>query len=194
MKYLIAITILFSSFNIFAQASTFMTYILDVSVDITECEIQALDGSRYSNPGKIESIKDGLVTLRITPDRYYLVRINDSLDYRIDGPEYYNTLKQVNPNFEADASGSFLKVDTESDELVYRVQLGAYNGPIHNLFQDYERIYEQKIPNTEVTRYMIGAYSNLSTAKSALKEVLDGSQQRAFIVSYENGKRSFIGK
>ena len=216
MKYLIAITILFSSFNIFAQASTFMTYILDVSVDIKECEIQALDGSRYSNPGKIESIKDGLVTLRITPDRYYLVRINDSLDFRIDGPAYYNTLKAANPNYEADtqineviendnatdetssltdaSSGSVTIVDAASDELVFRVQLGAYKGPVHNLFKDYERVYEQKIPNTQVTRYMVGSYSNLANAKKALTEILDGPQRRAFVVSYENGKRSFIGK
>ena len=101
MKYLIIIIAFSTSFNLFAQPSTFMTYVLDVSTDVDQCEIQALGGSTYSNPGKVESIKDGIITLRITPDRYYLVKINDSLDFLVDGAEHYKSMKAANPDFEA---------------------------------------------------------------------------------------------
>jgi hypothetical protein len=74
--------------------------------------------------------------------------------------------------------------------LVYRVQVGAFAKPIPGeLFKEFNPVFGEAIPNSNIMRYMAGFFNNSQRAISARDEIRKLGYADAFAVAYCDGKR-----
>ncbi|MBN2776716.1 MAG: hypothetical protein JXR36_03695 [Bacteroidales bacterium] len=78
-----------------------------------------------------------------------------------------------------------------SSGTIYRVQVGAskYLLPVNEL-RNYEPIYYETMTGTDVKRFLVGDYSDKQQAGIILEEIKNQGYKDAYIVTYENGKRT----
>lgn len=76
-----------------------------------------------------------------------------------------------------------------SDEIIYRVQIGAFSYPLdQNIFDDVDDLIYLK-GQDGLVRYMTGSYSTIEQAAERKIDVLLRGFQGSFIVAYKSGKR-----
>ncbi len=79
--------------------------------------------------------------------------------------------------------------------LVYRVQVGAFAKPIkQDLFKEFAPVTTEKIPNTNITRYLAGYFSSSEKALSARDQIRTLGYTDAFIIAYCDGVRITIAE
>lgn len=80
---------------------------------------------------------------------------------------------------------------TTASGTIYRVQVGAtkYLLPVNEL-REYEPIYYETMNGTDVKRFMVGNYADISYAEQVLGKLKAKGYTDAYIVTYKNGKRA----
>lgn len=79
--------------------------------------------------------------------------------------------------------------------LVYRVQVGAFSKPIPaDLFKEFAPVTTEKIPNTNITRYLAGYFSTSDKATEARDQIRNLGYTDAFIIAYCDGVRVTIAE
>ncbi len=158
--------------------------------------------------GKILSISNVQV-VNDTDETYYLVGKYEALEFAveqkilldvngIDGEVVgfaNNEMKEVNEEAQAiekeyRLEGGFGNGESLiSKNVIYRVQIGAFNNPLsRNVF---DGVNDLIVLSGEdgLTRYLTGSYSTIEKAASRKIDVLLDGFEGSFIVAYKNGKR-----
>jgi len=79
---------------------------------------------------------------------------------------------------------------SEPSGLIYRVQIGAFGKPIpQDLFSEFNPVSGEKIPNTNITRYMAGYFNNSDAVVDARGKIRELGYNDAFVVAYCDGER-----
>ena len=109
-----------------------------------------------------------------------------------------NKLVKVNGSIEKNSSKSSSKNKTtltkadlanESNEVSFRVQVGAYKGQVSNeIFGDLPQLISF-LGENGITRYVTGNYTSYKEAAKAKIDILLKGFEGAFVVAYKGGKR-----
>lgn len=79
--------------------------------------------------------------------------------------------------------------------LVYRVQVGAFSKPIpSDLFKEFAPVTTEKIPNSNITRYLAGYFNSSEKATEARDQIRGLGYADAFIIAYCDGVRISIAE
>lgn len=79
--------------------------------------------------------------------------------------------------------------------LVYRVQIGAFARAIpQDLFKEFNPVSGEKIPNSNITRYMAGYFNSSNAAVDARGQIRQLGYSDAFVIAYCDGERITLGE
>jgi hypothetical protein len=139
---------------------------------------------KYSTFGDADIRKNSLIDKGISEaavvvqDKNQLVKVN--------GPILKNEAKSSLKNQEAIAKADLA---AESNEVIYRVQVGAYRGNVSKeVFGDLPQLISFTGENG-ITRYVTGNYATYKEAAKAKIDILLQGFEGAFVVAYKAGKR-----
>lgn len=116
-----------------------------------------------------------------------------SLNTKIAGLE--ETIKNLSMDQEinTDPSESQEGEPSLQDELVYTVQIGAYNDKDFSMYSD-KFVNFKEIKGEDFNRYALGSFASLKEARGFRRKIVDLGLKNAFIASYQNGERVRIEK
>ncbi len=139
---------------------------------------------KYSTFGDADVRKNSLIENGIT-DASVVVQNKNKL-VKVNGPISRNEAKSNQKNGSPIAKADLSK---ESNEVVYRVQVGAYRGNVSKeIFGDLPQLISFTGENG-ITRYVTGNYSSYKEAAKAKIDILLQGFEGAFVVAYKGGKR-----
>ncbi len=98
------------------------------------------------------------------------------------------TLQNVSMNQELDANANEESAGSIEDELVYAVQIGAFEEKNLSMYSD-NFVNFKEIKSEGYNKYALGNFETLEEAKRFRRELVKLGFRNAFIGSYQNGKR-----
>jgi hypothetical protein len=139
---------------------------------------------KYTNYSDADTRKNSLVQKGIT-DASVVYQTKNKL-MPVNGPVEKNSGRKpskVNPVL------TMADLANESNEVIYRVQVGAYRGNVSKeIFGDLPQLISFMGENG-ITRYVTGNYSTYNEAAKAKIEILLQGFEGAFVVAYKGGQR-----
>lgn len=102
--------------------------------------------------------------------------------------ELEETLQNLSMNQELDASDNSESGGSLEDELVYAVQIGAFEEKNLSMYSD-NFVNFREIKSEGFNKYALGNFDNLNEAKRFRRELVRLGFRNAFIASYQNGQR-----
>ncbi len=127
------------------------------------------------------SIPDNMITKKESN-----TQIN-SLKTKITGLE--DTIKNLSMDQEIDASNTNSENKASlQNELVYTIQIGAFEEKDLSMYSD-NFVNFKEIKAGNFNKYSLGTFATLDEAKKFRRELVSIGFKRAFIASYQNGKR-----
>ncbi|MEW7290396.1 SPOR domain-containing protein [Aquimarina sp. 2304DJ70-9] len=102
--------------------------------------------------------------------------------------ELEGTLQNLSMNQELDSENTGESAGSIEDELVYAVQIGAFEEKNLSMFSD-NFVNFKEIKSEGYNKYALGNFETLAEAKRFRRELVKLGFRNAFIGSYQNGKR-----
>ncbi len=98
------------------------------------------------------------------------------------------TIQNLSMNQELEAGDSGGSAGTLTDELVYAVQIGAFEEKDLSMYSE-NFVNFKEIKSGGFNKYALGNFESLNEAKKFRRELVRLGFRNAFIASYQNGKR-----
>ncbi|WP_109302706.1 SPOR domain-containing protein [Aquimarina sp. AU474] len=98
------------------------------------------------------------------------------------------TLQNLSMNQEIDGNNSNEDAGSINDQIVYAVQIGAFEEKRLSLYSD-SFVNLKEIKSEGFNKYALGNFETLNEAKKFRRELVRMGFRNAFIGSYQNGKR-----
>ncbi|GAA4272787.1 SPOR domain-containing protein [Aquimarina gracilis] len=108
------------------------------------------------------------------------------LENKIAGLE--ETIQNLSMNQELNADDSGESAGSLNDELVYAVQIGAFEEKNLSMYSE-NFVNFKEIRSEGFNKYALGNFETLNEAKKFRRELVKLGFRNAFIASYQNGKR-----
>lgn len=102
--------------------------------------------------------------------------------------ELKETIQNLSMNQEVDGTKTTTSSRSLTDELVYAVQIGAFESKDLSLYSE-NFVNFKEIKSEGYNKYAIGNFSDLNEAKVFRREIVRLGFRGAFIASYQNGER-----
>jgi len=109
-----------------------------------------------------------------------------ALESKISGLE--ETVQSLTVNQELEAEDPKENAGSLNDELVYAVQIGAFEKKNLSMYSE-KFVNFREIKSGEFNKYALGNFATLKEAKKFRRELVKLGFRKAFIASYKDGKR-----
>lgn len=180
MKHLIICGIVLSSYMSFAQ-SGLIDYTIPFEKDIVDCAVFAYKTEDPNEAiGRIESIIDSKINLKLSPNRDYRVLVNNTDVIEISGKDVAFTAKEL----------QFRQNLIEQEGLIFTVQIGAFKNKFPKaIIESHEDLLVDATSDEGLRRYMLGTHDSPDDVLDAVEKLKQAGYPDAFPIAYQDGER-----